>query len=1091
MNSVRHRFLLLSLSAVLLAGCKDRSRLFQSLSPSRSGVEFTNLAVESDDLSILDYLYFYNGGGVAIGDINNDELPDIYLTSNQGPNKLFLNKGGLKFEDITSSAGVAGTEGQWNTGVSMADVNGDGLLDIYVCSVVGLLGFDGHNELFINQGDGTFREESEAYGLDFDTYSSSAAFFDYDQDGDLDMYLLNHAVHTQDSYGNSSLRYERNYSSGDRLLRNDSGVFTDVSEEAGIFGGVNGYGLGLCTADFNRDGFTDIFIGNDFHEDDYFYLNQGDGTFKECLREYFGHTSRFSMGNDSGDLNGDGFTDLVSLDMLPEDEAVLKSSEGDDNVRTQQLRVDRFGYHYQYSRNMVYFNQPGGQFMETALLSGMAATDWSWTSLISDFDLDGNPDVFITNGIARRPNDLDFIRYASNEQIRQKLENTSLVDRKALELMPEGAVPNRIFRGTGSLVLEDYSKQWLDGKPTLSGSAAKGDLDGDGDLDLVINNFNSPADILINQADKRGNFLKIRLKGPGQNSLGIGTQVFAYAGDKTVFRELYTSRGFQSSCEPILHLGLGANAEIDSLRVVWPNGTTQKLTGIASGQTLNLTYKGSAVVPSAPLLASLSSKAEPPVRFEKDSTALGIDYMHREDRYIHFNREPLIPFSVADRGPAVLLGDLDGDGREDLFFGGSKYMASIAFAQRDSSFLPWQVPEVIRLDSIREWTGGQIADFDGNGKADMVLAAGGSDFSGKSPVLNDGFYLQHEDGSWIGGELPGTFGNTAMIRPFDFDGDGDLDLFVGTQSLTGQFGHPSDSYLFRNEAGRFVLFQTISFEGMPTDAHWFVPKAGQKARLLVVGEWMPPTLFELGDAGKLQPLEYKLPSGLWECLEPIDWDRDGDLDFAIGNWGLNTKLTASAKHPLRLYTADYDQNGSTESIVCTHKADSYYPMYSFDDLSSQLPFLKKEFTQYKDFAGQDMEGIFGKEAVESAHLWEVEELRSGILINEGDGFRFEPLPELLQVSPILDFLALDVDGEAGDELLAAGNYFGVKPYQGRFDAFPGALIDPEGKVYPGTDLGLDWQQKSARELRLLEFQGQRYILVAFNNAKAELYKMKE
>jgi len=1090
MPSNNHTILVL-FAFLLLSGCGGEPGLFRSLSPQKSGVDFVNRVEETEELSILDYLYFYNGGGVAIGDIDNDGLPDIYLTANQGPNKLYLNKGGLQFEDITDRAGVGGNS-SWNTGVTMADVNGDGYLDIYVCAVVGLLGFEGHNELFINQKDGTFREESASYGLDFDTYSSSAAFFDYDRDGDLDMYLLNHAVHTQESYGKASLRNQRNYSSGDRLLRNDDGIFEDVSAEAGIYGGINGYGLGLCIADFDRDGFTDIFVGNDFHEDDYFYLNQGDGTFRECLREYFGHSSRFSMGNDAADLNGDGFSDLISLDMLPDREQVLKSSEGDDNIQVQRMRTEQYGYHYQFSRNMVFVNQPEGQFLETGLMSGLAATDWSWSALIADYDQDGHNDVYITNGIARRPNDLDFVRYVSNEQVQKKLDNTSLVDRNALELMPGGAVPNQIFQGNGGLTFRNRTQAWLDGKPSLSGAAAKGDLDVDGDLDLVINNFNAPAEILINQADNRGSYLRLSFEGPRANTFGLGTQVMAYAGGKLYYQELFNSRGFQSSCEPLIHLGLGSAQKIDSLNIIWPNGTLERLGETKVNQTIRMKYRPNAVVDAQPYLVRLpQDRPQPPVFFEKDSSALGISFRHREDGYTHFNREPLIPFSVADRGPALLVGDLNGDGLEDVFFGSSKYGAPKGFVRQDSLFVPWEIPHSIRKDSIREWVTGVIADLDDNGFPDIIMGSAGADFFGSSEVLTDNLFRGGPDGAWIEESLPDLFGNTSVILTFDLDADGDLDLFVGQQMLTGAFGLPTDSYVLINRGGSFELGSRISFEGMPTDAVWLEPEANRPGRLVVVGEWMSPRLFEVSEGGELTEIRADLPSGLWETVAPIDWDRDGDLDLALGNWGLNTKFTADRRHPLKMYTADYDQNGSTESVVCTYREGDYYPIYSFDDLSKQLPFLRKKFGQYREFAGRNMNEIFGADAINKAHAWEVTELRSGILINEGGAYSFQAFPDFLQLSPITDFLAFNADEDPGLELLAAGNYFGVKPYQGRFDSFPGALLDPEGGIYPGSQLGLDWQQKSPRELRLLDIKGQAYILVAHNDDRAELYRISQ
>jgi len=530
-RTIRLCFGLLVLFSIL--SCTDDSgKLFTNPTSQETGITFKNTLVPTDDLNILDYLYFYNGGGVAVGDINGDNLPDIYFSGNQVKNKLYLNKGDLTFEDITESAGVAGNS-TWNTGTVMGDVNGDGLLDIYVCAVVGINGFDGYNELFINNGDTTFTESAGKYGLDFDTYSSNATFLDYDKDGDLDIYLLNHAVHTQNSFGKADLRYKRVFETGDKLLRNDGNTFTDVSEEAGIYGGVNSYGLGIAVSDFNNDGWPDLYVGNDFHEDDYYYLNQGkDSTgvvrFRESLKENFGHTSRFSMGNDVADVNNDGWPDLISLDMLAQDETILKSSEGDDNIQTQKLRTERYGYHYQFTRNMLYVNQQGYDFKETALLSGIGATDWSWSALFADYDNDGQQDLFVANGIPKRPNNLDYIKFVSSAQIQNTISNTKLIDQKALEVMPSGITANFIYQGAKDLKFKDVSERWIANDTIASGATAMADLDNDGDLDIITNNLNQEPTLYINQSIGANAFLRINFEYKKPNALGIGTKVLSY-----------------------------------------------------------------------------------------------------------------------------------------------------------------------------------------------------------------------------------------------------------------------------------------------------------------------------------------------------------------------------------------------------------------------------------------------------------------------------------------------------------------------------------------------------------------------------------
>ncbi|MCD6544059.1 MAG: VCBS repeat-containing protein, partial [Flavobacteriaceae bacterium] len=760
---------LISLTLVLLGCGPKEGELFKNPSSKSTGIDFTNKITEKNDLNILDYLYFYNGGGVALGDINNDGLLDIFFSGNQVKNKLYLNKGNLQFEDITETAGVSGNS-TWNTGSVMGDINGDGLLDIYVCAVVGLNGFSGFNELYINNGDNTFTESAAKYGLDFDTFSSNVAFLDYDLDGDLDLYLLNHAVHTQESYGRSNIRNKRNFQTGDKLLRNDGEKFTDISEQAGIFGGANGYGLGISIADFNQDGYPDIFVGNDFHEDDYYYINNGDGTFSERLKEFFGHTSQASMGNDVADINHDGWPDIISLDMLPEDEKVLKSSEGDDDIQIQKLRIEHYGYHYQFTRNMLYINQQNGNYLETALLSGIAATDWSWSPLFADYNQDGEQDLFISNGIPKRPNDLDFIKFVSSEQIQKKIVNTKLVDQEAIELMPSGKVHNYIFKGRNDLFFEDKSGSWIVNDTLVSGATALGDLDNDGDIDLVINVLNNEAALYINKTNSKANYLKIKFDYPNPNHFGIGTKVFSYSDGKLQYKELYTVRGFQASSEPIIHFGYGNKDKIDSIKIIWPNKTYQLLKNIAVNQTLIISPKNTKPFD----YNSLQPKTE--ILFKRVKNNLGIDFKHDEDNYIDFNRQKLIPYQISDRGPATAIGDIDNDGKEDIFFGGSKHIASKIYIQKDSIFIENRI-DAIAIDSIKEDVSAVIADFNNDGKNDLFLGSGGADFYNKMKPLLDSYYIQ-TDSTFVAAKIPDYFENASVIKANDIDNDGDLDLFV-------------------------------------------------------------------------------------------------------------------------------------------------------------------------------------------------------------------------------------------------------------------------------------------------------------------------
>ncbi len=1063
----------------VLFGCTQVGTLFNNTSPNHTGIDFTNTVKETDDLNILDYLYFYNGGGVAVGDINNDGLPDIYFSGNQVKNKLYLNKGGMTFEDITDQAGVAG-ESDWNTGTVMADVNGDGLLDIYVCAVVGINGFGGYNELYINNGDLTFSERAQEYDLDFESYSSAASFFDYDLDGDLDLYLLNHAVHTSGSYGKADLRYQRNYETGDKLLRNDEGKFIDVSEEAGIYGGINGYGLGLAVSDFNSDGYPDIYVGNDFHEDDYYYLNNGDGTFTESLRKYFGHTSRFSMGSDVADINHDGLPDLISLDMLPEDEVPLKASEGDDNVQVQKMRIQDFGYHYQFTRNMLYVNQPNGKYLETALLSGVAATDWSWSALFGDYDQDGNQDLFIANGIPKRPNDLDFIKFISNTQIQNKINNTKLVDQKALDMIPSGMTQNYIFQGDGNLSFLDKSKNWMDNDTLVSGASAYGDLDNDGDLDIVVNNLNAVASIYENKVDNSTNYLKVTLEHGEKNKFGIGSKVYLYHDGQLQFKELFPARGFQASSQPILHFGLGDKEQIDSIRVVWPDNTYQTLTSIPANKTLKIAPESSREV-----FTSNKKKKETPL-FEKDTTNLGIYFTHVEDNYLDFNREKLIPYRISDRGPAFAKGDIDQDGKEDLFFGGSKFIRSTVFIQNQDGFEAMGFAAT-KNDSITENISAFIADFNGDNFNDLLVGNGGGDFFGNSKPLTDQLYSSNPSG-WVKTDFPVFFQNTSVIKPFDYDNDGDLDIFIGGQTETARFGKEVPSYLLINRNGRFEIDHSFELSGMVTDAIWNDFDHDGMKDLIVVGEWMSPRFFKNSSGRLVENIKINA-SGLWQSIHPFDIDSDGDMDYLLGNWGLNSKFNASEKNPLRLYYSDFDNNGQTETITTFAKNGTYYTLEGLDALAAQMVSLRKKFNTYSSFAGKSVEDIFEADQLEKAEILEVSTLASGYLKNNKGNFEFLPFPSTLQVSPIMDFVSSDFDGDGHLEVLAGGNYFGVKPYHGRFDSFPGALITSENKIILGNQLGLDLTQKSIRHLDILSLNGRGYLLAVYNDSEVEVYKI--
>jgi enediyne biosynthesis protein E4 len=1081
-NKISLRFAFLG-SLLVLAGCNNENQLFRKLDLKKAGIGFENELTSNEDLNIIDYIYFYNGSGVATGDINGDGLADIFFSGNQVKNKLYLNKGNLEFEDITDRAGVGGNN-TWKTGSIMGDVNGDGLLDIYSCAVVGLKNLTGHNELFINNGDNTFTESAAAYGLDFESYSSTAAFLDYDKDGDLDMFLLNQAVHTSGSFGHADLRHKRTYETGGKLLRNDKGKFTDVSDQAGIYGGINGYGLGIAVSDLNLDGFPDIYIGNDFHEDDYIYINNGNGSFTEQGKLSLTSTSKFTMGVDASDINHDGFPDLISLDMLPEEEEILKRSVDEENISILRLRTEKYGYNYQFPRNVLQINMGNGKFAETALLSGVAATDWSWSPHFADFDQDGHQDLFISNGIPFRPNDLDYFKYVSSEQIANMMSNTKVVDQKALSLMPEGKAQNYIFKGSGSYLFENKSLQWLPEEKTCSTSTSVADLDNDGDLDIITNNVNDKPTIYINQINGQANYLKVRLKFDAPNTFGIGSKVYSYHSGLMQMKELFASRGFQASSEAIIHLGYGNHSIVDSLKVVWPNGKVTKLSKVATNQLLVVsTDSGES--------SSIAKNGNIKTMFnEIDPKTLGIDFKHKEDTYTDFDRIKLLPYQQSDRGPATAIGDINNDDNIDIYFGGSKHISGQFFIQSNQKFIKKDIPFLLK-DSIKEDVDAVIDDFNNDGKADLYIGTGGADFSGQSKPLLDSYYSSN-GGDFKMTEITDYYENASCVKLMDFDADGDRDLFVGNESVSNDFGQLPKSYLLLNDKGEFKPVQKDLFEnlGMITDAIWDDYNRDGTIDLIVIGEWMQPTFLKnnRGVFEKDYVLEGSL-EGLWQSIAAFDIDKDGDTDYLLGNWGLNSKYHASQTHPMKMYYSDFDGNGSRETVVAIEKKGNYYTLDGLDLLASQMPVLRKKFTSYKEFSGKRIEDVFSNDQLKKSKVYSVQELRSGYLRNDKGKFSFVEFPNHLQVAPIMAQYRFDFDGDGTEEVLMGGNYFGIQPFHGRLGSFPGALIKNAREFIAGDLLGLNLWNKSVRQLNVIRINNDSYLLVTINNSYAQVYKL--
>lgn len=1035
--------------------------LFTKVDPSLSGIHFVNNITEDTTSNILDYLYFYNGGGVAIGDINNDGLQDIYFTANRGSNKLYLNKGNFKFEDITVKAGVQGA-GNWKTGVTMADVNGDGLMDIYVCEVGKYKTLRGRNELFINNGNNTFKESAKEFGLDIEGFNTQASFFDYDRDGDLDVFIVNHSVHSTDTYVDTSQRRKKSEVSGDKLMRcdrhGDKFIFTEVTEAAGIYSSVLGYGLNVVTGDFNNDNWDDIYVSNDFHENDYYYVNNQDGTFSEMNENAFGHESRFSMGSDVADINNDGWLDLITLDMLPADEKVLKSSVSDDPLDIYKFKMSK-GYHHQYSKNCLQLNVSAGKkFSDIGLYAGIAATDWSWSPLLADFDNDGVNDLFISNGVLKRPNDLDYIKFISSATISTELQKGKSADLLAIKKMPGGEVPNMIFSGTREMKFIDQSTAWGFIEPGLSNGAGYADLDNDGDLDIIINNINTPASIYQNNADseKNNSYLNIQLKGEGSNTFGYGAKLIIKNKGEMQLSHVTATRGFESSSVTSVHFGLGQNSKVDTVQIIWPDSKTQTLTNVTANQPLILYQKN----------AQLSEKNLLPragdihTLFTNLTDSILVDYKHKENSFVDFNAQQLIPHEVSTQGPKMAVADINGDGLDDLFMGGAKGQAGKLFQQTLNADFVSTNELLLNADARCEDVNAVFFDADGDRDNDLYVVSGGNELSGKDSALLDRLYINDGKGNFSKStSLPLIFGNKSVAAVDDIDGDGDMDLFVGGRVVAGAYGLIPDSYLLLNNGkGVFSVADENSAPGlrnigMVTDAVWTdIDKDGWKD-LAVVGEWIPITIYK-NKKGILTNVTDKLglrnTTGLWMTIASADIDKDGYEDLLVGNWGENSKLKASNEFPLKLYVGDVDQNGSIDQVLAVANGKNYYFFLGKEEIERALPaVIRKNYLDYKSMAGQTIENIL------SNHLSRLKEfsantLSSVIMKNDKGKLSVSKLPPMVQWSPIFSFMTGDFDKDGHADVLSAGNFYGVLPYEGRYDANYGTVLLGKGGVFQET-----------------------------------------
>jgi hypothetical protein len=1049
-NTIRQIFSTIIVMSLLAMGCsskKNGTTLLEELTAKKTGIQFRNAVVQSGDNNVLNYPYYFNGGGVSIGDINNDDLPDIYFTGNQVPNKLYLNKGNFEFEDITESAGVAAASG-WKTGVTMTDVNQDGWLDIYVCRSAMGDSILRENLLFINNGNSTFTEKAKAFGIADNSYSTHASFFDYDKDGDLDLFVLNHSLPQYGGFSKlmGTLKNKKGSKFGSKLYQNTDGKFTDISEKAGIINNVLSFGLGLAVADLNQDGWSDLYISNDFNEEDYLYINNQDGTFKNVIRDATGHVSLFSMGSDVADINNDALPDIFTLDMMPETNERIKLSSGDDNYDKYQLLINA-GFHHQSMRNMLQLNNGDGTFSEIGQLAGISNTDWSWASLFADFDGDGYKDLYVSNGYEKDYTNMQFLKFTVDEQMKARQRGSSPDLKLILDRMPSIQEGNFLFKNNGDLTFTKKTTDWGISRKFKSNGAAYADLDNDGDPDLVINAMNEPSVIYKNNSveNNHATFVTIDLRKQNPNQIITGTKIYAYQGDSTQYEEFSPVHGFQSCMYVPVNIGVHRTSFVDSVKIIWPDGKTQIVKNVPSQKVLAPRYEG-----------AKESKAIKVTAKPLFTPAKVIEWKHTPADINDFKKQFMLPRLYSSSGPKMATGDVNKDGLQDVYICGPKDEAGALFLQQPDGTFSNKKIKAFEKDKSHQDEDAVFFDADNDHDLDLYVVSGGYGFDPKDPLLQDRLYLNNGSANFTRelNVLPADLLAGSCVEAIDVDGDKDIDLFVGSRVVPGQYPvAPASMFLVNDGKGKFTneikqVAPTLEYAGMVCDAQAADLNKDGKADLIVTGEWMPVMVMintgrQLTDEkGRWFSTSTK---GLWNCVIAEDFDLDGDPDLIAGNYGLNNQFHVTPGQPATLVYKDFNNDGQVDHFLCYYVNGKSYPYASRDEALGQVSFLKTRFPDYTTYANTTLETIFTTEELKGSMKLQADLLNTVYLENNGNGFAIRELPVQAQFSPAYAITAFDVDKDGDQDLVVGGNETNVRVRIGKSDANRGFVFVNDGK----------------------------------------------